>query len=169
MGYGCIRPGGGGGNDGKLRAGYAEITGDSGYDIVSGKQGQAALCFGDSGGPMFDDSNDSNDSLDSLDQGNLNPDVVKLLAINSKGNIRWRNYNASLVNAESQRFLVSVGEKYSVQICGINGSDETCGDDSTPPNPPNPPQPPTPPTPPGQCNEETKRDIIKSLETCLEL
>lgn len=69
-GYGCTQPGGGGGNDGKLRGGKARMTGVSGYDMVSGGQGQAALCFGDSGGPLF------------VGEDNTKP---VLLSINSKG------------------------------------------------------------------------------------
>lgn len=70
MGYGCIRAGGGGGNDGKLRAGFATIRSFSGYDVVSSDG--AALCFGDSGGP-----------------GMVTNDKAKpvVMTINSKGNI----------------------------------------------------------------------------------
>jgi len=46
-GYGCTKPGGGGGNDGVLRFGDARVTGTSGYDIISKGAG---LCYGDSGG-----------------------------------------------------------------------------------------------------------------------
>lgn len=53
-GYGCVKPGGGGGNDGIFRIGLANITGlpsGKSYDIVT--KGGAALCFGDSGGAAY--------------------------------------------------------------------------------------------------------------------
>jgi hypothetical protein len=52
-GYGCIRSGGGGGNDGVFRIGTAPVTrlpSGSDADIVT--RGQAALCYGDSGGAV---------------------------------------------------------------------------------------------------------------------
>jgi hypothetical protein len=53
-GYGCIHPGGGGGNDGIFRVGNAVIEGmpkNKTYDVVT--RGGAAVCFGDSGGSAY--------------------------------------------------------------------------------------------------------------------
>lgn len=53
-GYGCVTPGGGGGNDGIFRVGVANIEGlptATDFDVVT--KGGAALCFGDSGGAAY--------------------------------------------------------------------------------------------------------------------
>jgi len=73
VGYGCVKPGGGGGNDGVLRVGDAKVTGFSAYDIVS--QG-AGLCFGDSGGPAYVKLKDA------YKEKHIQ------VSVNSKGNIR---------------------------------------------------------------------------------
>lgn len=108
MGYGCTQPGGTGGNDGVLREGMATITGFSGNDIVTGKAGEGALCFGDSGGPSFL-------------QGN-----GKLINIaqNSKGDIKVRSYLARWDAPTGQSFLVSFAKANSVEICGFT---KECG------------------------------------------
>jgi hypothetical protein len=104
LGYGCINPGGGGGNDGVLRIGESTIVEFSGYDMVSRKAGGAALCFGDSGGPAFV----------------MNGTKKYLLGINSKGNIQDTNYNTRLDHQESTKFIQGYAQQNSVQICGIN-------------------------------------------------
>ncbi len=103
FGYGCTKPGGGGGMDGKLRYGKAEITGFSGYDFVSGKG--AALCFGDSGGPAFAVSSDGQKFL---------------LGVNSKGNIKNTNYNTRTDTEASQLFFEMMAKEKNADICGIN-------------------------------------------------
>jgi hypothetical protein len=111
LGYGCTQAGGGGGNDGKLRAGLATIKGFSGYGIISSEG--AALCFGDSGGPAMVDSN---------------KEKPILISTNSKGNIRDTNYTLSTVSNESKAFWSAMASKYSAVICGVNGTEEICGD-----------------------------------------
>ena len=115
LGYGCVRPGGGGGNDGILRAGFTKVTGYSGYDVVSSDRNGAALCYGDSGGPgMTDDKFDK----------------PILRTVNSKGNIRDTNYTTNLSSSESQSFLREIEQEHNVVVCGItesllcNGEDE---------------------------------------------
>jgi hypothetical protein len=103
-GFGCINPGGGGGNDGILRTGTTKITSFSNYDFVTKKPNGAALCFGDSGGPGFV-------SVD----GNLFQ-----LGVNSKGNISDTSYLADTSKTASQDFFKAFTEKHSVEICGIN-------------------------------------------------
>lgn len=117
LGYGCINPGGGGGNDGILRIGDTVITGFSGFDMVSRKAGGAALCFGDSGGPAM-----------LIESGKH-----LLVGVNSKGNIVDTNYNSRSDVPESQTFLKDVATQSGVQICGIN---KDCS--GTPPPPPKP-------------------------------
>lgn len=120
FGYGCTRPGGSGGSDGKLRKGDATVTGFSGYDVVSSNG--SALCYGDSGGPGYK----------LVDSGR--PMVI--VSINSKGNIKDTNYTARLDSAESQAFLKSFASSNAVDICGVT---KDCGK-VTPPPPPPPPQ-----------------------------
>lgn len=141
-GYGCTQAGGGGGNDGKLRCGMSKITGAAGFDIISSNG--AALCFGDSGGPMFT----TNDNTKPV-----------LLGVNSKGNIRDTNYNASTVSNESRAFWTAMASKYSVEICGVNGTDAVCGGGTPPP-------PPPPPPPPGDCDALAQKQLLLGVAAC---
>ncbi len=115
FGYGCVQPGGGGGNDGVLRKGKSEIKSFSGYDAVSKKPNGAALCYGDSGGPAF------------LDVGGK----ARLATINSKGNIKDTNYTTRLDIDESRAFFQEIVSTEKVDICGFN---IPC--DTQPPPPP---------------------------------
>lgn len=117
LGYGCVKPGGGGGNDGILRIGTSKITAfNAFYLISSNKPGGAALCYGDSGGPLFDMSVEGK---------------PRLLGINSKGNIVDTNYNTRNDIPETTKFLADVASANNVKICGVN---EDC--DGPPPAPP---------------------------------
>jgi hypothetical protein len=100
FGYGCIQPGGGGGNDGILRYGSSQITSFSAKDFVAKKPDGAALCFGDSGGPAF--------GKDGMQIG-----------IASKGNISDTSYFANLRTQESKDFLEKWAKDNSVDICGV--------------------------------------------------
>lgn len=149
-GYGCINPGGGGGNDGVLRGGFATVTGFSGYDIVSGKPGEAALCFGDSGGPMFVEKT---------------PNKPVLLGVNSKGNIRDTNYNTNLASNESKQFFAKIAQEQNVEICGVNGTSANCSDVPDPSPPPPPPSPP----PPGPCDQNKKKELLVGMAACFDV
>lgn len=109
LGYGCTRPGGGGGNDGTLRYGTAEVVGFSNFDVVTQKG--AALCFGDSGGPMMRDK--------------------RIVGINSKGNIQDTSFNLQLSLTQSVSFMRAYAQANSVEICGITS-------ECNPPMPKNP-------------------------------
>lgn len=102
-GYGCINPGGGGGNDGILRVGETKITGQQSYDMVSSMPNGAALCFGDSGGPAFE----------------IISSKHYVLGVNSKGNIRDTNYNTRTDLTASKQFFQAWAKKNSVDVCGI--------------------------------------------------
>jgi hypothetical protein len=104
VGFGCIHPGGGGGNDGKLRVGNTVATGFNNFDVISKKASGAVLCFGDSGGPAYIDG--------------------KLVAVASKGDIWTTNYHTRLDAPESQSFLASTAKEAGVEICGINADCE---------------------------------------------
>jgi hypothetical protein len=142
MGYGCTRAGGGP-IDGKLRGGKARVTGKSGYDVVT--RGGAALCFGDSGGPSL-----VNDSYED----------PKIVAANSKGNLRNMNFVASVASATTRQFLTNITTETGLMICGINGTQEACGVDNTPP--------PPPPPPPTDCDtEDKKKAALKAIAQCV--
>lgn len=102
-GYGCINPGGGGGNDGVLRKGFSEVTSFSNFDFVAKKPNGAALCFGDSGGPTF------------IVEG----EIKRLVGVASKGNIKDTSYLANLTKVESQTFLKKWAEDNKTDICGV--------------------------------------------------
>ena len=99
-GYGCITPGGGGGNDGILRYGDSEITSFTAYDFVTRKPNGAALCFGDSGGPTFGSDGTQ-------------------IGVASKGNISDTSYLVNLTSQESKSFFNTCAADNSVDICGI--------------------------------------------------
>lgn len=112
MGYGCTQPGGTGGNDGVLREGMSSITGFSGFDIVTGKAGDGALCFGDSGGPAF------------LPVEVNGTQVLLNISQNSKGDIAKISYLARWDVKEAQDFVREWVQTASVEVCGIN---KECG------------------------------------------
>jgi len=106
IGYGCTRPGGGGGNDGVLRVGQSTVTGFSTWDIITKKN--SALCYGDSGGPAF----------------KLIGDPVNehhyVLGVNSKGDIRSTSYLSKIYSDASKAFLTAWAEQNKAEICGLN-------------------------------------------------
>ena len=112
-GYGCVKPGGGGGNDGIFRVGTATVKGlPSGttYDIVT--KGGAALCFGDSGGAAYAVKQD-------------NSRVV--LGVNSRGDIDTMSYlpafySGTFVLWAKQWALANA----NVEICGLHPEAVSC-------------------------------------------
>lgn len=108
-GYGCTQEGGTGGNDGVLRVGDSVIVGFDKFDFITkGGASASALCFGDSGGPVFRFMNDAF------------TDVHIITAVNSKGNIRDTSLLARLDLKASKDFLNNFARVHSVQICGVN-------------------------------------------------
>ncbi len=139
-GYGCIRQGGGGGNDGIYRIGEATITRlPNPYDLTA--RGKAALCFGDSGGPAF---------------VYLDAEKTKRvqISVNSKGDIRTTSYLTSVSTKASVDFLTSWSDANQVRICGVHSDVDGCRD-SVPKPQPTPPQ------------ESTCRDLYNKLGSCL--
>jgi hypothetical protein len=119
-GYGCTQPGGAGGSDGRLRFGSNLVRGRNAYDSIVGSttNPQAALCFGDSGGPLF------------IEIGGK----WYLVGVNSKGNISTVSYIARMDIDESKKFLTDWSFKYDAKICGLNAPAEECGG-AEPPKP----------------------------------
>jgi hypothetical protein len=119
-GYGCIRKGGGGGNDGNYRIGRSRITrlpSGSSNDIVT--VGTAALCFGDSGGPAF------------LIGSNGERWVA---SVNSRGDIRSTSYLSSWSSSTAKAFIERWYTKFGQPICGVHPGASGCrsGGDSIP-------------------------------------
>jgi len=115
-GYGCIRPGGGGGNDGVYRIGEAKVFGlpsGNNYDIYT--KGRAALCYGDSGGSAY---------------YYLDPAKTKRVVIstNSKGDIREESWITSTSTPASVEFIKTWSDQNSVKICGVHPDATGCRD-----------------------------------------
>jgi secreted trypsin-like serine protease len=108
-GYGCIRQGGGGGNDGVLRVGSAPLTelphGD--YDWFT-TVGSTALCYGDSGGPAF------------LYIANPQEELHYVVGVNSRGDIKSESLLTALWIDKSKKFFQDFAQRNKVEICGIN-------------------------------------------------
>lgn len=137
MGYGCTQPGGAGGNDGILRTGEAKVIGSNGdYDLVTSTPGGAALCYGDSGGPLLWKDASAR---------------FVVAGINSKGNIKDTNYTTRLSSAESVNFF----KTWPSPICGVS---KDCGSVV-------PPVPPTPPVPPAK-SFSYENDSVKIQGMC---
>ena len=106
IGYGCIRRGGGGGNDGILRVGTAPVTKEFTHDYYSFHvTGATALCFGDSGGPAY----------------LSDPTSAKRLVtgVNSRGDIRSLSLLTALPHANSIEFMRAFAANNEVAICGV--------------------------------------------------
>ena len=115
LGFGCTQPGGSGGNDGILRTGYSVITAGQGRDLVLETPGGAALCFGDSGGPIYTEDG-------------------RQIAVNSKGNIKDKSW-VSRTDRWAVDWMKSWGERWNAPICGINISCDSTPDPDPIPDP----------------------------------
>lgn len=124
-GYGCVRAGGGGGNDGVYRIGEAKIRAlpsGTDNDITAGSG--AALCFGDSGGPAFK-------YLDTAKTKRV------LVSINSRGDIRSTSYLSAVFTTQGKRFISAWKAKNpTLKICGVDADAPNCRDASEPVPPP---------------------------------
>lgn len=147
-GFGCVSPGGGGGNDGVYRIGETRISrvpSGSDNDIVT--SGPAALCFGDSGGPAF--------KIDGAKRYQV--------SINSRGDIRKTSYLSATHTTQAKRFINAWSTAKSLKICGVHADTVGCrGMDI-----PAPPGPTPPPTPPTECEAAFKKvgQCMKVLPT----
>lgn len=142
-GYGCVRPGGGGGNDGVYRIGEATVFGlpaGNEYDYYT--KGKAALCFGDSGGSAYV-------YLDAAKTKRVQ------ISVNSKGDIKDESWITSTSTGASVDFIRDWSTANNVAMCGVHADAKGCrGETAVPPAPS--------PKPSMTC-----KDLYKKLELCL--
>jgi hypothetical protein len=141
-GFGCVQPGGGGGNDGKYRVGEAKVLrtpSGNNNDIVTG-QG-AALCYGDSGGPAFK-------YLDAAKTKRVQ------ISINSRGDIARTSYLSATHTNQGKRFIKAWSDKSGLKICGVHAEAKGCRGGQLPP----------PPPPPDEC-----KAAFEKVGQCLKL
>lgn len=132
-GYGCTKPGGGGGNDGVYRIGWAKVARvpfGSNHDIVTNNG--AALCFGDSGGPAFFYTDKDNRYQ---------------ISINSRGNISTTSYLSSIASKPFLEWARTKAGELGIKICGIHADAEGCRTVAPRPDPNPDPQPDPDPQP----------------------
>jgi hypothetical protein len=121
-GYGCIQPGGGGGNDGIYRIGNAKITrlpSGNNNDVVTNAS-PAALCFGDSGGPAVLIEDDGSRWV---------------FGVNSRGNIASVSYLSAWYTTQGKRFLNAWVAREGHSICGMHPDVPNCRNDKEPEGP----------------------------------
>lgn len=121
IGYGCVNPGSGtGGNDGILRVGEAPVTRENipgRYDFET--KGSAALCYGDSGGPAFEQVKDAKN------------EHHYIVGVNSRANIRDLSLLTAVFHPQSVKFAEDFERKHAVLICGISA---VCDEDKPEPS-----------------------------------
>lgn len=140
-GYGCIRPGGGGGNDGIFRIGEANVKGlpnGKNYDVFT--IGGAALCFGDSGGSAYQEQ----------------PNGKRFIfGVNSRGDIDSESYLPAVFTSAFKTFLTNWTKANSgIKICGYHADAAFCRNANI-----------NPPTPPGDAKFEltSKAACVKGV------
>ncbi len=104
MGYGCIQRGGGGGNDGILRAGKAKVVEIEDDELRFITKSDVALCSGDSGGPT-------------LIEGAKHPRVI---GVNSRGDLHQISILVSTFSQQAKDFMAAFASLNHVVICGVN-------------------------------------------------
>jgi hypothetical protein len=117
-GYGCIRSGGGGGNDGVFRIGTAPVISlpsGSNADIVT--RGSAALCYGDSGGAVYREYEDG---------------YREIVGVNSRGNISTTSYLPAVYHNQFKAKLASWQAANGQKICGLDADALGCRGGSEP-------------------------------------
>jgi hypothetical protein len=121
-GYGCVRPGGGGGNDGVFRIGKAKVTRVAkpairDYDIVT--KGGAALCYGDSGGAAY-----------VCKDASCSQRVIA--GVNSRGDIRTYSYLPAYATDAFRDWAVGWAKRKGEKPCGIDPAAVGCRGGATP-------------------------------------
>lgn len=116
IGYGCVNPGGGGGNDGILRVGKAPVTRQSTEEYYSfHTQGSSALCFGDSGGPSFQMAEETAHHY--------------VMGVNSRGNIQDVSLLTAVYHPKSVEYMRQFETEQGVEICGVTAKCDVVPED----------------------------------------
>lgn len=110
-GFGCIYPGGSGGNDGVYRIGMSYVqTLATEYQTNYVTSGGGALCFGDSGGPAFKYTATSR----------------RVVAVNSMADLQSVSYITSTSLRMSQDFFLRWTTATGSPICGFSPEATHC-------------------------------------------
>lgn len=119
-GYGCTRPGGGGGNDGIFRIGKATVRSTpNGTDYDTVTRGGGALCFGDSGGAAYVEKPDGSRSV---------------FGVNSRGDIQTTSYLSSVYVDTFRDWATSwSATNGNVRLCGLHSDAIGCRSGGQPP------------------------------------
>jgi hypothetical protein len=115
-GFGCTKVGGGGGNDGFYRIGEATVIAEptaTSNDIVA--KGDAALCFGDSGGAAFVVATDAKQKGRRV-----------LVSVNSRGNIQDTSYLSATSTRAGRAFFADWLARNQAEACGVNLNGTVC-------------------------------------------
>jgi hypothetical protein len=120
-GFGCTTSSGTGGNDGVYRLGPATIIGlPAGADNDIRTQGEAAVCFGDSGGGAF--------------TGSVQSPLKRLqVSVNSRigvdkntGKLTKTSFLSSLSTPRAKQFLEAWSTEQKTAICGVTQGAPNC-------------------------------------------
>lgn len=114
-GFGCTQAGGGGDTSGTVyRVGEATIKAlPTATDNRIKTKGQAAVCYGDSGGPAF------------IQRGADGGSRIQI-SVNASGNIQDTSKLASLSTPVAKTFLTTWSQAHGVHICGIHQEQPKC-------------------------------------------
>lgn len=119
-GMGCVQPGGGGGNDDVFRIGETTVVRipSNDNDIVT--KGNAALCFGDSGGSAYFKGSDG---------------VYRIAGVNSRGDIQTTSYLSAVYTDTANKFYAKWVVDNNAPVCGITQGMANCRGGGSEPDP----------------------------------
>lgn len=108
-GFGCTRPGGTGGNDGRLRVGFVPVTLEARNQANRywfETLGSTAVCYGDSGGPAFAMVSGRRERIQ--------------VGVTSQGDIQRRSLFVSLTVSDSSAWIRAWAAENAVKVCGLS-------------------------------------------------
>jgi hypothetical protein len=111
LGYGCLQPGGADRSFGTLYQGSADVQKLPGNDNFIIAAGDAAVCFGDSGGGAF---------------SSASPATRRLIGVNARGDISKTSWLASTSGPVFTNWARQWSADHGVQICGLAAMAQGC-------------------------------------------
>jgi len=111
LGYGCLQPGGVDRNFGTLYQGAADLISVPKNDNFILASGDAAVCFGDSGGGAF---------------SSTDPASRRLIGVNSRGDISRTSWLASTTGSSFLQWAKQWSAELGVMICGLSTAAQGC-------------------------------------------